>query len=225
MHKLNAFPILSVALGALLCAAGIGLLYKADTLTLRLMRATGADVLSGDPTYPPESFPAPGAAEQAVHRAARWSLPVHAVGLFLIALGAWLQVRALRRREQPSLDDHTQCLLAEWVLMRARLQRRSAAGWAPSSLHAPVLKVLDYLIARYSVPGPARTRAMPSGRTHAVTVHAPASFSLRRFHGARRQPKGSATFRPALEEIRRLNVDSYAGFGFSQQLRRSADYN
>lgn len=224
MHKLNAFPILPVALGALLCAAGIGLLYKADTLTVRLMQATGADVLSRDFVYAPETVPTPAVAEKTVQRAARWSLPVHTFGLCLIGLGAWFQVRALRRGEQSSLNERTQGLLAEWVLMRATLKHRLASGVVSSSQDAVVLIVLDYLVARYSVPGFASAVLAPPRGTPSVSTQA-VSLVLRRFRGAPKQSKDSAVFRTALEEIRRLNLESYADFGFSKQLRRSADYN
>jgi hypothetical protein len=225
MDKLKAFPIIPIAVGALLCGAGIGVLYKADALTVRLMRATGADVLARDGTSPPKSFVARGEGEETVQRVARWALPVHALGLCLLGLGAWLQVRALRPCEGPSLDEHTQRLLAEWVLMRAALQHRLTAGVTPSSHDAIALKVLDYLVARYSVPGPARGLAAPPRRADSAATESPVSLLLRHFRGARKQPKGSAAFRPALEEIRHLNVESYAGFGFSRERLRTANYN
>lgn len=214
-----------IAAGVLLCAAGAGLLCRADTLTARLMLAAGADVVPTDLEYLPVDDETTVPVKAIVQRITRWSLLIHAVGFGFIGVGAWLQLRTLRRPQQPALDEQTQRLLAQWVLMRATLRHRLAAGRTLSWHNALSLKVLDYLVGRYKDPASARAVPASLGSTRSAAPHAPAAALFRPHRGARKPPKRPAAFRPALDEIHRLNIESYAAFGFSQRFRHNAIYN
>jgi hypothetical protein len=219
MQKPLAFPIVPIAAGALLCAAGIGLLWKADVATRRLMQATGVEFDVPQDVAPPALEP------EVVERIAHWSLPVHTLGLCLFALGAWLQVRALREPKVTTLDEYTQRLLAEWVLARAALELTRAPTVSRDWRNALQRKVLDYLIARYTMPG-ATVAASPPRPMPAAPSAAAATARFRRLHrGVSRQLKDPMIIRPALNEIQRLNRESYASFGFSEQAVRGACNN